>query len=73
MKSGVLVMAHRLRQPGKRSSGISQGAIPKLANQPIRELAKPEDIAFAALFLASERSRQITGQLIGVCGGSWMP
>ena len=41
--------------------------------QPIRRIGRPEDIADVALFLASERARHLTGQLISVSGGAYMP
>jgi len=37
---------------------------------PVRRLGKPEDIADAALFLASEESGYINGEVIGVNGGA---
>jgi 3-oxoacyl-[acyl-carrier protein] reductase len=36
---------------------------------PLKRAGKPEDIANAALFLASDLSTYITGQVIGVDGG----
>ena len=36
---------------------------------PMGELIQPEDIADAILFLASERARMLTGQVIKVSGG----
>ena len=36
---------------------------------PLKRPAKPEDIANAAVFLASDMSSYITGQVIHVCGG----
>lgn len=36
---------------------------------PLESIGKPEDIAAAALFLASDRARFITGQVLGVNGG----
>ena len=41
-----------------------------LSNIPLGRLAEPEDIARAALFLASEDSSYITGQVLVVSGGS---
>jgi 3-oxoacyl-[acyl-carrier protein] reductase len=40
-----------------------------LKNIPLRRAGKPEDVAHAALFLASDLSDYITGQVIQVCGG----
>ncbi|AXF85995.1 3-oxoacyl-[acyl-carrier-protein] reductase FabG [Ephemeroptericola cinctiostellae] len=40
---------------------------------PLGDLGKPEDIANAMLFLASESARYITGQTIVVDGGSTLP
>lgn len=36
---------------------------------PLKKLGKPEDIANTALFLASDLSSYISGQVISVCGG----
>ncbi|MEM3004752.1 MAG: SDR family oxidoreductase, partial [Candidatus Bathyarchaeia archaeon] len=36
---------------------------------PLRRLAKPEDVAAAVSFLASDRSSMITGAVIPVDGG----
>ena len=35
---------------------------------PLRRTGKPEDVANAALFLASDMSQYISGQVINVCG-----
>jgi NAD(P)-dependent dehydrogenase (short-subunit alcohol dehydrogenase family) len=40
---------------------------------PLRRVATPEDIAGAVSFLASRDARHITGQVISVSGGQWMP
>jgi len=40
-----------------------------LANIPLKRLAKSEEVADAALFLASDMSVYITGQVLSVCGG----
>lgn len=39
---------------------------------PLRDLVRPEDIANAAIFLASEKSRMITGSTIDVEGGMYL-
>jgi NAD(P)-dependent dehydrogenase (short-subunit alcohol dehydrogenase family) len=44
-----------------------------VASQPLRRIGRPEDVADLALFLASERAAHITGQLVSVSGGAWMP
>ncbi len=40
------------------------------AEIPLRRFGKPEEIAELALFLASDKSRYITGQVISPNGGS---
>lgn len=40
-----------------------------LSNQPLKRRGVPEDVAQAALFLASDRARQITGVVLPVEGG----
>ncbi|MBW2426794.1 MAG: SDR family oxidoreductase [Deltaproteobacteria bacterium] len=49
------------------------GNLPSVNQQPIRQLGRPEDIAHLALFLASDCARHITGQLVSVSGGAYMP
>jgi 2-hydroxycyclohexanecarboxyl-CoA dehydrogenase len=39
---------------------------------PFRRLARPEEIADAILFFASDRSRFVTGQVLSVSGGLTM-
>lgn len=48
------------------SSEIREGAIKESA---LGRLGKPEDVANLVLFLASEKAKQITGQVIQVDGG----
>ncbi|HNZ43808.1 MAG TPA: 3-oxoacyl-[acyl-carrier-protein] reductase [Bacteroidales bacterium] len=40
-----------------------------IANIPLRRSGKPEDVANVALFLASDLSAYVNGQVINVCGG----
>lgn len=40
-----------------------------LKNIPLRRAGKPDDVAHAVLFLASDLSDYVTGQVIQVCGG----
>jgi NAD(P)-dependent dehydrogenase (short-subunit alcohol dehydrogenase family) len=49
------------------------GALPAVESQPLRKLGRPEDIANLALFLASDVAGHLTGQLISVSGGAYMP
>lgn len=44
-----------------------------IAVTPLRRLIEPDDVANAVAFLASERARNITGEVIHVCAGSQMP
>lgn len=44
-----------------------------LRHVPLNRIGKPEDIASAALFYASDESSFITGDLIEVAGGFGLP
>jgi NAD(P)-dependent dehydrogenase (short-subunit alcohol dehydrogenase family) len=46
---------------------------PLAADTPLGQLGDPDDVARAVVYLASDYSSWITGQLIGVCGGSSLP
>jgi 3-oxoacyl-[acyl-carrier protein] reductase len=55
------------------TSGLSQELKDKmLANIPLRRIGRPEDIAAAVKFLASEDAAYITGAVIDVNGGIYM-
>ena len=43
------------------------------ANVPLRRLAEPDDIAGPILFLLSDAAKYITGQVLYVNGGAYMP
>jgi NAD(P)-dependent dehydrogenase (short-subunit alcohol dehydrogenase family) len=54
-------------------AALEEGRLFNMTGLPTKRLGRPEDIAYLALFLASDRSSYITGQLIGVGGGAYMP
>ena len=41
--------------------------------QPLKQLGRPSDIANAAVYFASDAARHITGQLLSIGGGDYMP
>lgn len=51
---------------------VEDGTLYNMSNLPLKRLGRPEDIAFMALFFASERSNYMTGQLVSIGGGAWM-
>ena len=59
--------------PEAMTEQARSGTLPSVQSQPLRRIGRPEDIAWLTLFLASERAAHITGQLISVSGGAWMP
>lgn len=60
-------------KPEDMQRSLQEGTLYNMSGLPIPRLGRPEDIAYLALFLASERSSYITGQLISVSGGAYMP
>jgi 3-oxoacyl-[acyl-carrier protein] reductase len=42
-------------------------------HSPLRRVGEPSDVAAAVAWLASEDARHVTGQVISVSGGEWMP
>jgi 2-hydroxycyclohexanecarboxyl-CoA dehydrogenase len=59
--------------PEAMAEQAATGTLPSVQSQPLRRIGRPEDIAWITLFLASERAAHITGQLLSVSGGAWMP
>ena len=55
-------MLDRFTGSGERKAGLVAGI-------PLRRAGKPEELADAILFLASEKATFITGQIIRVNGG----
>lgn len=60
-------------KPDEMEKALEDGSLYNMSGLPIPRLGRPEDIAYLALFLASERSGYITGQMVSVSGGAWMP
>lgn len=60
-------------KPEEMQAALQQGTLYNMSGLPIPRLGRPEDIAHLALFLASGVSGYITGQLISVSGGAYMP
>ena len=44
-----------------------------MARQPVKRFGRPDDIANLALFLSSDKASYLTGQMLSVSGGAWMP
>ncbi|MFA5026708.1 MAG: SDR family oxidoreductase [Candidatus Methylomirabilota bacterium] len=64
--------AERLSQPGAPFAGMAPRAVFEnrvSAITPMKREQTPEDIGWAAVFLASEQAKQITGQALHVDGG----
>ncbi len=60
-------------KPEDMAKAAEEGGLFNIASQPIKRIGRPEDIADLALFLASARASFLTGQLISVSGGAYMP
>ena len=82
--SMIIGMAREAAPYGIRANGIAPGVIdtdmtraPEYddnlqAEIPLGEKGQPEDVAACALFLVSEESRHITGEIVDVNGGLFM-
>lgn len=60
-------------KPDDMQQALEDGTLFNMSGLPIPKLGRPEDIAYLSLFLASDVSGYITGQLISVSGGAYMP
>ena len=60
-------------RPDEMQTALEEGTLFNMSGLPIPRLGRPEDIANLSLFLASDVSGYITGQLISVSGGAYMP
>jgi NAD(P)-dependent dehydrogenase (short-subunit alcohol dehydrogenase family) len=59
-------------KPDDMERALQDGTLFNMSGLPIPRLGRPEDIAYLAMFLASERASYVTGQLLSVSGGAWM-
>lgn len=59
--------------PSEMEAKAEAGQLFNASLQPIARIGRPEDIANLALFLASDKATHVTGQLVSVSGGAWMP
>jgi len=59
--------------PEEMAHQAEEGALFNIEGQPIRRVGRPEDVADLALYLASDRAGFVTGQLVSVSGGAYMP
>jgi NAD(P)-dependent dehydrogenase (short-subunit alcohol dehydrogenase family) len=59
--------------PEQMAAAAEDGKLFNVESQPIRRIGRPEDVAYLVLFLASERAAHLTGQLVSVSGGAYMP
>lgn len=59
--------------PEDMQTALEGGTLFNMSSLPIKRLGRPEDIANLTMFLASDASSYITGQLVSVSGGVYMP
>ena len=59
--------------PEGMQQAMDDGSLFNMSNIPLKRLGRPEDMANMTMFLASDASSYITGQLISVSGGVYMP
>ena len=58
----------------KQDTGFGEREIRNIESGiPLRRRSTGEDVAWSVVFLASERARQLTGQVVSVSGGFAMP
>ena len=60
-------------RPDDMAKQLEDGTLYNMSGLPIPRLGRPEDIANLALFLSSDAASYITGQMVSVSGGAYMP
>ena len=63
----------QIGRPDDMQKALEEGTLYNMSGLPIPRLGRPEDIAYLTMFLAADVSSYITGQLISVSGGAYMP
>jgi 3-oxoacyl-[acyl-carrier protein] reductase len=69
----VNAIAPGLTDTAQPRDGHSEGELQAMGHQvPLGRMGQPEDVAAAAVFLASSEARHVTGQVIHVNGGAYL-
>ncbi|MDP6978133.1 MAG: SDR family oxidoreductase [Myxococcota bacterium] len=63
----------QMGRPEDMQKAMEDGTLYNMSGLPIPRLGRPEDIANLSLFLCSNKASYITGQMVSVSGGAWMP
>ena len=62
----------QIGRPDEMQKALEDGTLFNMSGLPIPRLGRPEDIAYLTMFLASDVSGYITGQMVSVSGGAYM-
>jgi len=70
---GGMTTRRARRSDGSLDEEMLEATRKRARRNPLRTTGTPDDVADAALFLASDASRYLTGQVLHANGGSYMP